>query len=158
MITTKGSVGIDGLVFQIPFNPTEAGQILQLNRHAHWLPRLALAGVFLYHGIGKLLTLQAFAMMMMIPVWVAAIVAVAELGGALLLLAGGSRLPKPLIADRLTRLGAAMFAPVLVGAIAMLHWGQWSFVASGTHPMGGMEFQVLLLSIALYFVIRGNEA
>ena len=38
----------------------------------------------------------------------------------------------------------------------MVHWGQWHFAASETHPMGGMEFQFTLLMIALYFVIVGN--
>jgi putative oxidoreductase len=39
----------------------------------------------------------------------------------------------------------------------MVHWGQWSFVASDSHPMGGMELQVVLLLIGLYFLIRGND-
>jgi putative oxidoreductase len=60
--------------------------------------------------------------------------------------------------DWMTRLAALATIPVLVGAIVMVHWGQWSFVASETHPMGGMEFQVVLLLMALYFVIRGNGA
>lgn len=40
----------------------------------------------------------------------------------------------------------------------MVHRGQWSFVASESHPMGGMEFQVVLTLIALYFVAKGNDA
>ena len=57
----------------------------------------------------------------------------------------------------MTRLAALATIPVLIGAIVLVHWGQWSFVATETHPMGGMEFQVVLLLMALYFVIRGNE-
>ena len=40
---------------------------------------------------------------------------------------------------------AAVIVPVMAGAIALVHWGKWSFVASESHPMGGMEFQVVLM-------------
>ena len=119
--------------------------------YAHWLPRIALASVFLFHGGGKFLNLSGFAGMMDLPYFIAFLVALAEVGGGLLLLLGG------VLEDWMTRLGAAAMVPVLIGAIGMVHWGQWSFVASETHPMGGMEFQVVLLLIALYFVLRGNK-
>jgi putative oxidoreductase len=45
----------------------------------------------------------------------------------------------------------------MIGAIVMVHWGQWSFVATDTHPMGGMEFQVVLLLMGLYYLVRGNS-
>lgn len=121
--------------------------------HAHWLLRIGLASVFLYHGIGKFADLAGFSAMMELPVFIAALVALAEVGGSLLLLAGGW-----LKHDLATRLGAAAFIPVMLGAIAMVHWPRWSFVASDTHPMGGMEFQVVLLLISLYLVLRGNSA
>ena len=50
--------------------------------------------------------------------------------------------------DWLTRLGAAVTVPVLPGAIYLVHRGQWSFVASESHPPGGMECRGLLLLIA----------
>ena len=34
----------------------------------------------------------------------------------------------------------------------LVHWGQWNFVASATHPMGGAEFQVTLLLMQLYLL------
>jgi putative oxidoreductase len=55
------------------------------------------------------------------------------------------------LVDRLTGLAAI---PVLLGAIFLMHWPRWSFVATESHPMGGMEFQVVLLGIALYFLTR----
>ena len=58
--------------------------------------------------------------------------------------------------DWITRLGGLAVVPVMVGAIAMVHWGQWSFVATETHPMGGMEFQVVLLLMGLYCAVVGN--
>ena len=48
---------------------------------------------------------------------------------------------------------------VLLGAIAMVHWGQqWRFATSESRPMGGMEFQAVLLLVGLYFALRGNDA
>ncbi len=55
-----------------------------------------------------------------------------------------------------TKLGALLLGPVLLGAIALLHCGQWHFKAKETHPMGGMQFQVTLLLVLLYLLIKGN--
>jgi uncharacterized membrane protein YphA (DoxX/SURF4 family) len=84
--------------------------------------------------------------MMQLPLLVAVLVALAEVGGGLAVIAGGA-----LGRDWLTRLGGLVTVPVMLGAISMVHWGQWTFVATETHPMGGMEFhQVLLLLVGLY--------
>lgn len=124
---------------------------LDLNAHAHWLIRLPFAAVFLFHGIGKFADMAAFAGMMELPLFVAWLVALAEVAGGLGILIGGV-----LRTDWVTRLAGLATVPVMLGAIAMVHWGQWSFVASDTHPMGGMEFQVLLLAIGLWFALVGN--
>lgn len=121
-------------------------------RHAHWALRVALASVFLYHGLTKFPQLGGQAEMMGLPVAVLLLVAVAETAGGALILLGG------FTSDLLTRLGGLLVIPVMVGAIAIAHWGQWAFTPSETHPMGGVEFQVTLILIGLYFVIRGNGA
>lgn len=129
-----------------------------LAAHAHWLLRAALASVFLFHGLQKFLVMGigGFAGMMELPVAIAALVALAEvLGGAGIIAGATVRGP---LGDIVTRLAGLAVTPVLLGAIAMVHWGQWSFVASESHPMGGMEFQVVLLLLALYFLVRGNDA
>jgi len=125
---------------------------LDLTAHSHWLLRIGFASVFLFHGVGKLVDPAAFAAMMGLPYLVAVLVALAEVGGGLAVLVGGL-----VRRDWLTRLGAGVTIPVLIGAIAMVHWGQWSFVPSETHPMGGMEFQVVLLLMAIWFVATGNS-
>ena len=61
------------------------------------------------------------------------------------------------ISDLATRIGAALNIPVIIGAISMIHWGRWNFVPSETHPMGGFEFQAVLLLIMLFLVITGNR-
>jgi putative oxidoreductase len=132
--------------------PSTRVHFTDLAPHAHWLLRIGFASVFLFHGIGKLIAPAQFADMMGLPFRVAIAVAVAEVAGGLGLLAGAA-----LRRDWMTRLAALATVPMLVGAIVMVHWGQWSFVATETHPLGGMEFQVVLLLTALYFAIRGNE-
>ena len=121
-----------------------------LARHAHWALRLAILSVFLYHGLDKFGNLGGFAEMTGLPVVVALLVALAEAGGGLLVFLGG------FLKDWMTRLGALAIMPVMLGAIFMVHWGQWSFMATDTHPMGGMEFQVTLLLIVVYLAIKGN--
>ena len=129
-----------------------SGPLAGLAGHAHWFLRVALASVFLFHGIGKLVDVSGFAEMMGLPVFVAWLVTFAEVGGGIGLIVGAFG------RDWLTRISAAVIVPVMLGAIVMVHWGQWSFVASESHPMGGMEFQVVLTLIALFLVVKGNDA
>ncbi len=124
--------------------------ITKLSQNAHWFLRAAIASVFIYHGLDKFPKLEGMAAMLDMPVAVLFLVAVAETIGGILLLLGG------LSKDWMTRLGALMLIPVMLGAIFMAHWGQWSFMPSETHPMGGMEFQVTLLFISLYLLVKGN--
>ncbi|MEA2079108.1 MAG: hypothetical protein U9P00_04490, partial [Pseudomonadota bacterium] len=69
--------------------------------------------------------------------------------------AGGSR--NDPVSDVVTRIGAFLNIPVMIGAVALVHWGRWNFQPSETHPMGGIEFQVVLGLIMLYIVITGNK-
>ena len=130
----------------------EADISQRLGTYAHWALRAALASVFIYHGLQKLSGLEQFAHMMNLPYIVALLVALAEFVGGMLVAIGG------LTRDWVTRLGASLFIPVMAGAIALVHWGQWSFVPTQSYPMGGSEFQVTLLLISVYFVLKGNRA
>ncbi len=121
-----------------------------LKPHAHWLLRIGLAGVFLYHGIGKVMDLGGFSQMMGLPTPVAALVALAEVAGGVGIIVGA------FTNDLITRLAGVAMAPVLLGAIVMAHWPRWSFTPAEGFPMGGMEFQVVLLLMALYFLVMGN--
>lgn len=116
---------------------------------AHWLLRLALASVFLFHGLQKALTAGPYDMMvgnMGMPAAVFWLVTLAEVGGGALILFGS------LISSLATRLGGLAIAPVMIGAIVMVHAKNgWSFMNDG------MEFQVVLLLVALYFLIVGNN-
>lgn len=123
-----------------------------LKPYAHWLLRIALASVFLYHGFGKVMNLGGFVEMTGLPMPVAALVTFAELAGGAGIIVGA------FTNDLITRLAGLAIVPVMLGAIFMVHWGQWNFLVSESHPMGGIEFQTVVLLIALYFVVMGNAA
>ena len=127
-----------------------------LTANVHWLLRVALGSVFIFHGALKLMNLEGFAQMLPISYTEVVLVALAETGGGLLALLGG--LGNDRIFDVATRVGAALNIPVIIGAISIVHWGRWNFVPSETHPMGGFEFQAVLLLIMLFLVITGNRS
>lgn len=126
-----------------------------LTTNAHFLLRIALASVFIYHGALKFMNLEGFAQMLPISYTMVVLVALAETGGGLLVLLGGFR--DNAMADMATRIGALMNIPVMLGAIAFIHWGRWNFVPSESHPMGGFEFQAVLTLVLLYVAIKGNQ-
>ena len=113
--------------------------------HAHWLVRLSLAATFLYHGIGKF-PVSAFSEAMGMAVPLAWAVTIAEIvGGAALIIGAFGK-------DMLPRLGGLIVIVIMIGAIGMVHF------KNGWNVMnGGMEFQVLMLAIGVYFAARGNE-
>ncbi len=125
-----------------------------LQHHKHWFLRLALASVFLYHGIGKFTGaggIGGFAMMAELAYPIAVAVALAEVAAGIGIIVGGFG---NALASRLAGLAVI---PVMLGAIAMIHWPRWSFTPSESHPMGGMEFQVVLLCIGAYFALGGGD-
>lgn len=125
----------------------------RIGAQSHWLLRAALASVFLYMGIDKFVGggIAGFAAIMQLPFLIALLVALAEIAAGVFVVLGA------FIGGWITRLGAACGIPVLLGAIFMEHWGQWHFMATPTHPLGGMMFQVTLMLLALYLLVRGNE-
>ena len=121
-----------------------------LRSHAHWLLRISLASVFIYHGVVKVMDLAAFSQMMGLSTPVAVLVTLAEIAGGVGILVGA------FTNDLITRLAGLAIAPVMIGAIVMVHWGRWNFLPADGFPAGGMEFQVVLLLIALFFIVMGN--
>jgi len=127
----------------------------QITLNAHWLLRFAIVGVFLFHGLLKFANLEGFATMLPISYTEVVLVAFAETGGAVLLLLGGFGASR--FFDLTTRIGALLNIPVMIGAIATVHWGQWNFLSSESHPMGGIQFQVVLALVMLYIAVTGNH-
>ena len=123
---------------------------------AHWLLRIGLASVFFFHGTLKFLDLEGFAEMLPISYTEVVLIALAQVGGSLLLIVGGFR--DDFWSDLATRIGALLNIPTMIGAIVLVHWGRWNFVPTEAHPLGGMEFQVFLGLIMLYLMVVGNRA
>jgi putative oxidoreductase len=118
-----------------------------------WLLRLPFAAVFIFHGAGKLAAPVMSADMLSLPLPLVLLVGMAEvLAGLGAVVGGWPGAPK---ADLVTRLAGVAAIPVLLGAIVLVHAPRWSFVPTESHPMGGMEFQVVLLGLALYFALVG---
>jgi putative oxidoreductase len=119
---------------------------------ALWPIRLTMAGIFLFHGPGRFMMPGMAEMMgLSVPVWYLVGAAEVAAGAGFVLggiLSGGT-------GALITRLSGLAIIPVMLGAIFMVHWGQWNFMASETHPAGGMEFQVLILAVAIYALITG---
>ena len=115
----------------------------------------ALASVLVFHGVLKLANLEGFAAMLPISYGQTVLVALAETIGGLLLIVGGLRNSANF--DLATRVGAAMNIPVLIGAIFIVHWGRWNFAPTETHPLGGFEFQAVLLLLLSFLAITGNR-
>ena len=122
-----------------------------LRPYAHWLLRGGFAAVFLFHGFGKVAAFSGFSQMMGLSVPVAALVTFAEVAAGLGIIIGAFQ------SELITRLAALASIPVLLGAIFMVHGPRWSFTPAEGFPMGGMEFQVVLLLIAVYFLVIGNQ-
>ncbi len=121
--------------------------------HVHWLPRLALAGVFFYHGLGKFLVLDMLSGLLGISPYLIIPLAILEAAAAVLILVGGAG---PAWA---TRIAGALIAVAMLGAILTVHlqYG-WNSVNMGTGNEGrGMEFQFTLLMLGLFFAVSGNQ-
>lgn len=116
----------------------------KLAPYVHWGLRISLAATFIYHGWGKF---PIEGPMAGLPVPVVWLVAIAELAGGVLLIAGAFG------KDILTRLGGLIVIVIMIGAIGLVHLKNGFSVMSG-----GFEFQLLMLVTGLYFAAKGNDA
>ena len=121
-----------------------------ISRNAHWFLRLILVSVFLFHGLTKFPNFESISQAMNLPIYLTILVAILETVGAIFIFMGA------FFAPSFTRIGILMLIPVTVGAI-FIHWGQWSFSPSESHPMGGIEFPVTLLLIQFYLLVKPNK-
>ena len=111
----------------------------------HWGLRLSLAATFIYHGLAKWPP-EGFSEAFGMPLAVAWLVMIAEVAGGLALIIGAFG------KDMLTRLGGLIVIVIMIGAIVLVHG------SNGWNVMnGGMEFQVLMLAVGLYFAAKGND-
>ncbi len=112
---------------------------------AHWGVRLSLAATFIYHGLGKWPP-TGFAEALGLPLAIAWAVMIAEVLAGLFLMIGAFG------KDVLTRLAGLIVIVIMIGAIALVHAANGFSVSNG-----GFEFQLLMLTVGLYFAARGNN-
>ena len=110
-------------------------------KHIHWLIRMVVAGTFFVHGYPKLGAEVAKLGM------IGYLVGPFEFLGGLFVLIGPFIKYKDSI---ITRLGGLMLGIIMIGAI-YLHVFQWG------DSLGDVEWQMLLLSVSLMFVFKGDE-
>jgi len=122
--------------------------------HAHWFLRFALASVFLYHGLTKFPDLGMLSEMMAMPSFMIGTLASMETAAGILILVGGFG------PEWATRVAGLIVTMVMLGAISMVHFQNgWNSVNMGMGNEGrGMEFQVTLITIAVFFIITGNAS
>ena len=111
--------------------------------NVHWALRLSLAATFVYHGLGKF-PIEGPAMGLPVPVvWA---LALGEVAAGIMLIVGAFG------KEMLTRLGGLIVVVVMIGAIVIVHGKNGFNVMSG-----GMEFQLLMIAVGLYFAAKGND-
>lgn len=114
---------------------------------AAWIARLTLAVVMLSHGITKWTRTESFMSKFGLSEPVSVLAGLAEVGGTLVILAGGVLLYQHRYHVRttgivLSLLGVAGIATVQIGAIATVHDGWWYYA----NPPG-VEYNVVLLAL-----------
>ncbi len=126
-------------------------QLNKLSGIAHWLPRLSLAAIFIYHGFPKVAMTGDVSAMMEMPFAMVLMLGIAEIGGALLMLWGGFG------PEWTTRIAGLIFTVIMIGAIVMVHaqYG-WNSINMGNNGGRGMEFQVLIIAVSLLYALKGN--
>jgi len=116
-----------------------------INKYIIWLLRIPLAITFLVHGFPKLGGNLGMG-------FIGYLVGPFEFFGALFIIVG------PLYKDVISRLGSLMIAIIMFGAIFIVHLPQkfaWKMDGvAGT----GVEWQVLLLCVSLFLLVKGNES
>ena len=109
-----------------------------LKQNIHWLLRIMIASTFVIHGYPKLGQTVADLG------YIGYLVGPFEFIGAIMLLVG------PFLVSNVTRVGSLMLSVIMMGAIYyhLFKWGD---------TLGDVEWQCLLLSVSLYFLVKGNN-
>lgn len=124
-----------------------------LNRYSnvvHWLPRVSLAAIFIYHGAIKFPGAEMMSEMMGMPKMMIYVLGAMEISAGAFIVIGG------LGRDILTRIGGLIIAMVMFGAVTMVHlkFG-WNGVMVAEQ---GVELQLFIMTMGIYFLVKGNDA
>jgi uncharacterized membrane protein YphA (DoxX/SURF4 family) len=115
---------------------------------AHWLLRLPLAGVLMQYGLDKFPLDAAQAAGFGVPLGLWGLAGLAEIGAALLLLAGG--LLRGPLGELMTRAAGAGIAVIVASVVYIAYW------APPLDLLLFNQFHLMLLAVGLYFALAGN--
>lgn len=118
-----------------------------------WFIRLPWGATFLYHGVTKFTNgIDGFAGMLSgfgaAAYPLAVLVAIAEVLAGLGAIVGG--FTKDDFGDAVTKLAGLAAFPVMIGALVLVRF-------PGDGGWRGMEFDVLLLGVAIYLILKGKD-
>jgi len=120
-------------MYKLPFDP-------------HWFLRIAMAAVFLYHGLTK--NVKGFSESFNFPLVIGALVIFAKVAGGAGFIVGGFTKDKYL-GLTVTQWSALAVIPVILGGIALVHWKNGFDIMNS-----GWEYLFTLLMIAYYFLFK----
>ena len=109
--------------------------------NVHWLLRITLCITFLMHGYPKIVDPSGL-ISMGLPRIIGYLIGPFEVGGGILLILG------PFLNSYITRIGAGLIAIIMLGAIFFVH------ISDGWQAL---EWQVLILSTSILFIVKGND-
>ena len=132
-----------------------ASVLAPVRPYAGWALRLVFGVTFLFYGYAKITGLGGFSNMMLGGnTLLAGLVAFADLAAGIGIIAGA------FAGSLVTRLAGLAVIPVMLGAIFMVHLQNgFHFMPQPTDPtpMGGWNFQFVLLGIGVFYLLLGNR-
>ena len=133
-----------------------------LYNYAHFLLRVTLGISFFLHGYGKFKIIDGFTSFLvsqgiLYPKLMTYLVAWGEMLAGITIIIGGLLIKSlPVLSNFLTRLSGAAVLVIMVCALIIAH-SDWSIFIGERGKVLFASEQLFLLSIGLYFFIKGND-
>ena len=133
-----------------------------LYNYAHFLLRITLGVSFFLHGYGKFKIIDGFTSFLgsqgiLYPKLMTYLVAWGEMLAGITIIIGGLLINSlPILANLLTRISAFSIIIIMICALIIAH-SDWSIFIGERGKILFASEQLFLLTIGLYFFIKGND-
>jgi Predicted membrane protein len=133
-----------------------------LYNYAHFLLRITLGISFFLHGYGKFKIIDGFTSFLgsqgiLYPKLMTYLVAWGEMLAGITIIIGGLLIKSlPVISNLLTRLSGAGVIVIMISALIIAH-SDWNIFIGERGKILFASEQLFLLTIGLYFFIKGND-
>ena len=133
-----------------------------LYNYAHFLLRITLGISFFLHGYGKFKIIDGFTSFLgsqgiLYPKLITYLVAWGEMLAGITIIIGGLLIKSlPVISNLLTRLSGAGVIVIMISALIIAH-SDWNIFIGERGKILFASEQLFLLTIGLYFFIKGND-